>query len=46
MYLIKHGVAAERMTSVGYGESQPEVANDTDENRQINRRVQFVITKK
>jgi OOP family OmpA-OmpF porin len=45
-YLIGNGVDASRMTSVGYGESQPEVANDTDGNRQINRRVQFVITKK
>jgi len=45
-YLIKNNVSASRMTSVGYGESQPEVANDSDENRQINRRVQFMITKK
>ena len=46
MFLIDREVQASRMISIGYVESQPEVINDSDENRQINRRVQFVITKK
>ncbi len=33
------GIARSRLTSVGYGESQPLVANDSEENRATNRRV-------
>lgn len=33
------GVAAERVTSKGYGEAMPKVSNDTAENRATNRRV-------
>ena len=42
-YLTKKGIKAERMTAKGYGETQPLVANDTDENKAKNRRVQFKI---
>ena len=42
-YLIAKGVKADRMTSKGYGETQPLVPNDSDENRSKNRRVQFKI---
>ncbi len=42
-YLIAKGVKADRMTSKGYGETQPLVPNDSDENRAKNRRVQFKI---
>lgn len=42
-YLVNKGIKAERLSSVGYGESQPEVPNDTDENRAINRRVEFKV---
>src|SRR5262245_25955551 len=35
------GIEKERLIPVGYGESQPLVDNDTDENRQKNRRVQI-----
>ena len=42
-YLTGKGIKAERMTAKGYGETQPLVANDTDENKAKNRRVQFKI---
>ena len=44
-YLKEHGVAASRLKSRGCGESVPVVANDTDEHRQLNRRVEFTILK-
>jgi len=43
-YLVAHGLPSERLTSMGYGMERPIVANDTDRNRQLNRRVQFVRT--
>lgn len=36
------GIEQERLFPVGYGESQPLVSNDTEDNRQKNRRVQIV----
>ncbi len=42
-YLIKKGIDAKRLTSIGYGESTPVVPNDTDDNRAINRRVEFKV---
>lgn len=44
-YILSKGIPAHRITSKGYGESMPVVDNDTDENRQLNRRVEFKITK-
>jgi outer membrane protein OmpA-like peptidoglycan-associated protein len=44
-YIIAKGIAASRITSKGYGETKPVVPNDTDENRQLNRRVEFTIVK-
>jgi OOP family OmpA-OmpF porin len=43
-YLVSHGVPPERLESKGYGEERPIVDNDTDENRALNRRVQFIRT--
>lgn len=37
--LQKYGLAAERVTAVGYGESRPIASNDTAEGRAQNRRV-------
>ncbi|GAB3487622.1 OmpA family protein [Marinomonas epiphytica] len=37
-------IAAERVSAIGYGESQPKVSNDTAENRNINRRVVAVVS--
>ena len=38
------GISSSRLITRWYGESQPKVPNDTDTNRAMNRRVQFVIT--
>jgi outer membrane protein OmpA-like peptidoglycan-associated protein len=43
-YLVSHGVDAHRLTSRGYGFDRPLVPNTSDENRALNRRVQFVRT--
>ena len=42
--LIKRGVAPERMTAEGKGEREHIADNDTEEGRQLNRRVEFTIT--
>jgi OmpA-OmpF porin, OOP family len=43
-YLIdKFGINGSRLTAAGYGESKPIATNDTEEGRQINRRVQAVF---
>lgn len=39
-YLVKKGVAADRITTVGYGESRPIADNKTREGRELNRRVE------
>jgi len=44
-YLVGKGVATERLTSTGYGETRPLVSNDSDAGREQNRRVEFHITK-
>ena len=43
-YLVAGGVAADRLTAVGYGESAPVAPNDTKENMYKNRRVDLVVT--
>ncbi|MEM6770670.1 MAG: OmpA family protein [Bacteroidota bacterium] len=40
-YLEQQGVAAERITTVGYGESRPVASNETEEGRAENRRTTF-----
>lgn len=44
-YIISQGIPRDRITSHGYGESQPVATNDTDDGRQLNRRVEFKILK-
>lgn len=44
-YIVSKGIGTNRITSKGYGETKPVVSNDTDENRQLNRRVEFTILK-
>lgn len=44
-YLLSKGIDPSRVTSQGYGETQPVAPNDTPENRQLNRRVEFKIMK-
>lgn len=43
LYLTGKWIEPHRVTAKGYGESKPEVVNDSDENRQVNRRVEFTI---
>jgi outer membrane protein OmpA-like peptidoglycan-associated protein len=45
-FLIANGIAANRLTYKGYGDTKPKVPNDTDEHRQMNRRTEFVVTGK
>jgi outer membrane protein OmpA-like peptidoglycan-associated protein len=42
-YLIQKGISTDRLTAKGYGETVPVAPNDTDENRQLNRRTEFKI---
>lgn len=44
-YIVNQGIEGSRITAVGYGESKPETTNDTEEGRQINRRVEFTVLK-
>jgi outer membrane protein OmpA-like peptidoglycan-associated protein len=41
-HLISNGIEGSRITAVGYGGERPAVPNDTDENRQKNRRIEVV----
>ncbi|MCX6213507.1 OmpA family protein [Spirosoma sp.] len=45
-YFISKGIEPDRIASKGFGEAKPTATNDTDEGRQQNRRVEFVIVKK
>jgi outer membrane protein OmpA-like peptidoglycan-associated protein len=40
-YLVEHGVAADRITTVGYGPDKPVDTNDTAAGRANNRRIEF-----
>jgi outer membrane protein OmpA-like peptidoglycan-associated protein len=42
-YLIRHGIAANRLTMVSYGESQPKYDNSKKETRKLNRRAALVV---
>jgi len=44
-YLISKGIAEDRLSAKGYGESQPIAGNATDEDRFKNRRVELIPMK-
>jgi outer membrane protein OmpA-like peptidoglycan-associated protein len=44
-YLITQGIAAKRLSSKGFGETQPIDSNETDEGKARNRRTEFSIQK-
>ena len=41
-YLIDQGIAENRFTPIGYGDTQPIVPNDTPENQAKNRRIEIL----
>ena len=43
-YLVGQGIAVDRLTSTGYGESKPVATNDTEAGRALNRRTEVRIT--
>jgi outer membrane protein OmpA-like peptidoglycan-associated protein len=46
LYLMQHGIGAERLQSDGFGSSRPIASNDTTEGRARNRRVEMVIVRR
>jgi len=42
-YLANEGVAATRLTGVGYGAKKPIASNDDEEGRAENRRIEFIL---
>jgi outer membrane protein OmpA-like peptidoglycan-associated protein len=40
-WLVEHGIARDRLEVHGYGNTQPKVPNDSEENRALNRRIEF-----
>lgn len=44
-YLVKNGIDKKRISSTGFGEKNPKVPNNNDENRAKNRRVEMKVMK-
>ena len=44
-YLVEHGVDPGRLTMKGYGETRPAASNETEEGRELNRRVDVLFKK-
>ena len=45
-YLIRNGIEKDRLSAVGVGEDKPIASNDTEEGKDKNRRVEFVIVER
>jgi outer membrane protein OmpA-like peptidoglycan-associated protein/tetratricopeptide (TPR) repeat protein len=43
-YLVSKGVDSKRLSSKGFGETQPVADNSTEEGRSLNRRTEFIVT--
>jgi outer membrane protein OmpA-like peptidoglycan-associated protein len=44
MAIIKRGIEAQRVRALGYGESYPKASNDSAGSRQLNRRVEIIVS--
>jgi len=42
-YLLRKNIASSRLRHKGYGSSKPVAPNDTEDNKSLNRRVEFVV---
>ena len=42
-YIVSKGIAAARLSYKGYGETKPVAPNDSEEHRQLNRRIEFKV---
>lgn len=45
-YMVRKGVAPERLFTIGYGAVKPTATNETEEGRRLNRRTEFIIIQK
>ncbi len=43
-FLVQQGVPAGSVTAIGFGKTEPVASNDTAEGRQLNRRVELVVS--
>lgn len=46
LYMVRKGIASDRLFTIGYGESKPTASNETEEGRRLNRRTEFIILQK
>jgi outer membrane protein OmpA-like peptidoglycan-associated protein len=44
-YLVAKGISVDRIKAIGYGDTKPIITKGTDDQRKINRRVEFVVLK-
>lgn len=44
-FLVSKGIAAQRISGKGFGSTRPIASNNREETRQLNRRVELIITK-
>jgi outer membrane protein OmpA-like peptidoglycan-associated protein len=42
-YLTQQGIARDRLTVAGYGETRPVKPNDSETHRQLNRRIELKV---
>jgi len=44
-YLVSKGIASDRLSMIGFGETKPAASNETQKGREMNRRVEVLFTK-
>jgi OOP family OmpA-OmpF porin len=42
-YILGKGISSKRLSAKGFGPAKPVASNDTDDGRQLNRRIEFTI---